>query len=66
MDSTFPQNSNDTSKTAEPESPTMRRRNNKKWEIEFMLEWCTARINAGDTIEEVTEAYLTAFPETYL
>ena len=31
-----------------------------------MLEWCTARINAGDSIEEVTEAYLTAFPETYL
>lgn len=66
MDSNFPQNSNDTSKTAEPESPTMRRRNNKKWEIEFLLEWCTARINAGDSIEEATEAYLTMFPETYL
>lgn len=66
MDSNFPQNSNDTSKTAETESPTMRRRNNKKWEMEFMLEWCTSRINAGDSIEEVTEAYLTMFPETYL
>lgn len=44
----------------------MRRRNNKKWELEFMLEWCTARINAGDSIEEATEAYLTMFPETYL
>ena len=44
----------------------MRRRNNKKWVIEFMLEWCTARINAGDSVEEATEAYLTMFPETYL
>lgn len=75
MDSTFPQSSNDTLKTVEPDTDTLVRsfldlsgvtqcaaeHRQAVQELAHAVKWCTERMSYGDSPEAAAEAYIEMF-----
>lgn len=75
MDSTYPQNSNDTSKTVEPATDTLVRSfldlsgvtqcaaeyHQAVQELAHAVKWCAERMSYGDSPEAAADAYIEMF-----